>query len=221
MNLLSPVCVILGLYLAFAAGLIIIRNRSRQPLGTLIASASHFPLATLLLFVIVAVPTALQFFFPVILSALERDYTRFLNGEWWRVITPLFVQDGGVPGSIFNLSSLLLVGGVAERLWGSRQMIAIFSVGGLISEVVAFAWQPIGAGNSVGNFSLAASVAMKCLGPQAGKITRVIALLALSADAVLVVLRDIHGAAALAGAILAFTLTPGAQSKGHNAETPR
>jgi membrane associated rhomboid family serine protease len=220
MNLLSPVCVILGLCLAFAAGLIIIRNRSRQPLGTLAAPASQFPLATLLLFVMVAVPTALQFFFPVILSALERDYARFFSGEWWRVITPLFVQDGGVAGSIFNLISLLLVGGVAERLWGSRRMIAIFFVGGLISEVVAFAWQPIGAGNSVGNFSLAASVAVICLAPQAARITRVIALLALSSDTVLVVLRDIHGTAALAGAILGFTLTPGAQSKGQNAATP-
>lgn len=220
MKFLSPACVILGLYLAFAAGLIIIRNRSRQPLGTLAASASHFPLATLLLFVMVAVPTTLQFLFPVILSTLERDYARFLSGEWWRVITPLFVQDGGVPGSIFNLISLLLVGGVAERLWGSRRMIAIFFVGGLISEVVAFAWQPIGAGNSVGNFSLAASVAVTCLARQAGRITRVIALLALSSDAVLVVLRDIHGAAALAGAILGFTLTPVPQSKGQNAETP-
>ncbi len=93
-------------------------------------------------------------------------------------------------------------------------MIAIFFVGGLVGEVVAFAWQPIGAGNSVGNFSLAASVAVTCLAPQAGRITRVIALLALGADAVLIVHKDIHGAAALAGVILAFTLRPRAQGKG-------
>jgi membrane associated rhomboid family serine protease len=220
MNLLSPACVILGLCLSLTAGLIFIRNRSRQPLGASTAPASGFPLATLLLVVTVALPTTLQFFFPAILSALQRDYARFLSGEWWRMITPLFVQDGGVAGSIFNLVGLLLAGGVAERLWGSRRMIGIFFVGGLVGEVVAFAWQPIGAGNSVGNFSLAASVAVTCLAPQAGRITRVIALLALSADAVLVVLKDIHGAAALAGVILGLTLSPGAQNKGQNAETP-
>lgn len=214
MNLLSPACVILGLYLAFTAGLSFIRNGSGRSLGASTAPTSRVPLATLLLVVTVALPTTLQFFFPAILSALQRDYLRFMSGEWWRVITPLFVQDGGIAGSIFNLVSLLLVGWVAERLWGSRRMIAIFFVGGLVGEVVAFAWQPIGAGNSVGNFSLAASVAVTCLAPQAGRITRVIALLALGADAVLIVHKDIHGAAALAGVILAFTLRPRAQGKG-------
>ena len=164
----------------------------------------------------IALSTTLQFFFPAILSALQRDYVRFVGGEWWRVITPLFVQDGGIAGSIFNLVTLLLVGAVAEYLWGSRRMIGIFFVGGLVSEVVAFAWQPIGAGNSVGNFSLAGSVAIACLTPQAGRITRFVAVLALSADAVLVVLRDIHGAASVAGVILALALR-GKDRKGEKA----
>jgi len=217
---LSPVCVIFGLYLAFTAGLMFIRDRSRPSIGALAAPASHFPRATLLLFAMIATPTLFQISFPVILSALERDCARFLSGEWWRVITPLFVQDGGVAGSIFNLVSLLLVGAVSERLWGSRRMLVIFFGGGVVGEVVAFAWQPIGAGNSVGNLSLAASVAVTCLARRAGRMTRAIALLALSADAVLVVLKDIHGAAALAGAILGLTLSPRAQSKGQKVETP-
>jgi hypothetical protein len=61
-----------------------------------------------------------------------------------------------------------------------------------------------GAGNSVGNFSLAASVAVACLAPHAARITRMTALLALSADGVLVLLKDIHGAAAVAGITLAL-----------------
>jgi membrane associated rhomboid family serine protease len=201
MSFLSPACVILGLYLAFTAGLIFLRNRSTQR-----PRARRFPLATLLLIVAIALPTTLQFFYPAILTALQRDYTRFAGGEWWRVITPLFVQDGGVPGSLFNLVTLLLVGAVAENLWGGKRMIGIFFVGGIVSEVLAFAWQPIGAGNSVGNFSLAASVAIACLVPQARGITHVVAVLALSADAVLLILRDIHGAAAATGVILAFAL---------------
>jgi len=45
----------------------------------------------------VAVPTTLQFFFPSVLTLFERDYMRFLVGDWWRLITPLFVQDGALP----------------------------------------------------------------------------------------------------------------------------
>jgi membrane associated rhomboid family serine protease len=212
MNLLSPVCVIVGLYLAFTAGLIFIKSRSKQSLGAMAAPMSHFPLATSLLFVMIALPTTLQLVFPVILSALERDYAQFLSGDWWRAVTPLFVQDGGVPGTIFNLVGLLLVGAVSERLWGGRRMMAIFFGGGIVSEVVAFAWQPIGAGNSVGNFSLAASIAVRCLAPQAGRIPQAIALLALAADTVLLVLKDIHGVAALAGVILALALRSWGQS---------
>jgi membrane associated rhomboid family serine protease len=158
-------------------------------------------------------PTTLQFSFPAILSALRRDYARFLGGDWWRLITPLFVQDGGIAGAVFNLVSLLLVGGIAEQLWGSKRMIGIFFVGGVVGEAVAFAWQPIGAGNSVGNFSLAASVAVACLAPQVSRMTQMAALLALSADAVLVLLKDIHGAAAVAGITLALALREGWQSK--------
>lgn len=211
MNSLLLACVILGLYAACTAGFTFIRNRSVQPLPT--TPAWRFPRATLLLAVTVALPTTLQFFFPEILSAFRRDYARFLSGDWWRLITPLFVQDGGIAGAIFNVVSLLLVGGIAEQVWGGKRMIGIFFVGGIVGEAVAFAWQPIGAGNSVGNFSLAASVAVACLTPHAARITRMTALLALSADVVLVLLKDIHGAAAVTGITLALLLRAGWQSK--------
>jgi membrane associated rhomboid family serine protease len=204
MNSLLLACVILGLYSACTAGFTFIRNRSVQPLRTPTTPAWRFPRATFLLAVTVALPTTLQFFFPEILFAFRRDYARFLSGDWWRLITPLFVQDGGIAGAVFNVVSLLLVGGVAEQIWGSKWTIGIFFVGGIVGDAVAFAWQPIGAGNSVGNFSLAASVAVACLAPHAGRITRMAALLALSADVVLVLLKDIHGAAAIAGITLAL-----------------
>jgi membrane associated rhomboid family serine protease len=204
MNSLLPACFILGLYCPCAAGFSVIRDRSIQPLHLSKTLARRFPLATLLLTAAVALPSTLQFFFPAILSAFRRDYTRFVSGDWWRLITPLFVQDGGVGGAIFNLVSLLLVGGVAEQLWGSKRVIGIFFAGGVVGEAVAFAWQPVGAGNSVGNFSLAASVAVACLAPQVGRITQIAAFLGLSADAVLVLLKDIHGAAAVAGITLAL-----------------
>jgi rhomboid protease GluP len=213
MNPLAPACLVTSLCSAIAAGLTFSKRRPGEPLPSKAVFSSRVPLATLLLLACVAVPTTLQFRFPAILSTLQRDYARFASGEWWRVITPLFVQDGGVAGSVFNLVSLLLIGAVTERLRGSRQTIAIFLIGGVLSEIVAFGWQPVGAGNSVGNFSLAASISVACLVPQASKVSRAFALLSLVSAAVLVAVKDIHGAAAVAGAILALVLNHLTQDK--------
>ena len=121
------------------------------------------PYATLLLAVAIVIPTTLQFFVPTMLQMFERDYTKFLQGEWWRLITSLFVQDRGLSGSIFNLVSILLMGMVAEELWGSQKWLILFFGGGILSQVVAFGWQPVGAGTSVANFSLAGGTAVLCL----------------------------------------------------------
>jgi hypothetical protein len=88
-------------------------------------------------------------------------------------------------------------------------MLGIFFVGGTLAEAIAFTWQPIGAGNSVGNFSLAASVAAACLMAQSSRTTKMAAALALGADVVLVALKDIHGPAAVLGIILALALGGG------------
>jgi membrane associated rhomboid family serine protease len=204
MNYLLPILYILGLYSAYLAGFIYLRSRSTQPFKT---TEFHLPWVTVLLVIAIALPTTLQFFFPAILSILQRDYARFLEGKWWRLITPLFVQDGGVSGAIFNLVSLVFVGTVAEQLWDSRKLLMIFFIGGIISELVGFTWQPIGAGNSVANFSLAASIAVAWFRHNPPKPVQMAALLALGADVMLVALREIHGPAALAGAILAFILS--------------
>jgi membrane associated rhomboid family serine protease len=154
----------------------------------------------------IAIPTTLQFFFPTLLQLFERDYERFLAGDWWRLVTSLFVQDGGIGGSIFNLVSLILLGVVAEKLWGSRRWLVIFFTGGVLSQLIAFAWQPVGAGNSVANFSLAGSVAVLCLALKSSRVVRIAAILALGAGWTLLFLRDIHGPAMIFGAFIALFL---------------
>jgi membrane associated rhomboid family serine protease len=206
MNLFVTFLHIVGLYGAYLAGSIQLRTRSAEHTREPSHAARQLPQATLLMLLAVAVPTTLQFFFPSVLTLFERDYMRFLAGDWWRLITPLFVQDGGISGSIFNLVSLLLVGSAAEQLWGSRRWLIIWFIGGVLSEIIAFAWQPVGAGNSVANFSLAASVAVLCLTRNPLRPARIAALLALGAGMSLLLLNDIHGAAAMLGAVIAIVL---------------
>ena len=192
---------LVGLYGAYLAGAL--RVRATTPEATRASLLRPLPRATLLVFVTVAIPTTLQFFFPAILTLLRRDQSRFIAGEWWRLVTPLFVQDAGATGTIFNLVSLLIVGSVAERLWGSRRWLAIVAIGGIVSEVIAMSWRPVGAGNSVANFALAGSVVVAvCFGRQTPRRARVAALFALGAHVWLLLLKDIHGAAGIIGVIV-------------------
>jgi hypothetical protein len=41
----------------------------------------------------------LQLVFPQLLTQSMRNTTHFLKGEWWRIITALFFQDGGWAGA--------------------------------------------------------------------------------------------------------------------------
>jgi membrane associated rhomboid family serine protease len=197
----------LGIYGAFMAGSIHLRTHSLQSTSQHKPTSIRSPKATILLLFLVGIPSILQFFYPVMLDLFQRDLTRFVQGEWWRLVTPLFVQDGGLAGTLFNLVSLLLVGILAEQFWGSLPVLLIFFLGGFVGEIAGFAWQPVGAGNSVANFALAGSILTACLLRRPNRLVLSMTLLALSTYIVLVGLHDIHGPAAIAGMFLALVLS--------------
>jgi membrane associated rhomboid family serine protease len=113
------------------------------------------PLATVAVFLITATTSSLQAVVTGLEPALRRDPAALSAGEWWRVVTPLVVQDGGLAGTVGNLASLAIVGTVAERLLGSRRWLVQYAVGGLAGEAAGYAWEPHGAGNSVAVCGLA------------------------------------------------------------------
>jgi membrane associated rhomboid family serine protease len=203
-----PSLYVIVLYGACVAGLLRIRTQMglTRDLTKPASAMQQLPWATLLLTVAIGIPTSLQFVFPSLLTLFRRDAGAFLAGDWWRVLTPLLVQDGGVSGSVFNLISLILVGSVAERLWGSARWLTIFFLGGILSEFIALAWQPVGAGNSLANFSLAGSISMLCLTGNPPRLERTAACLSLGAGLWLLVLHDHHGAAVASGSLIAIAL---------------
>jgi membrane associated rhomboid family serine protease len=206
MTLFLSILYVVGLYSAFLAGSLYFRTQS-TPASKSNQYPRKIPVVTLTLVIAIAIPSVLQFFFPAILPTFERDYTQFRAGDWWRLVTPLFVQDGGVAGTMFNLVGLLLVGSIAERMWGSGRWLVIFFTAGILSQGIGFVWQPVGAGNSVGNFGLAASIAVYCLILPALPGVKIASCLTLGAGIILLLLQDIHGAAILLGAIVALVLT--------------
>ncbi|OWK41885.1 rhomboid family intramembrane serine protease [Fimbriiglobus ruber] len=64
-----------------------------------------------------------------------------LGGEWWRLITCGFVHGGGVH-LIANLFSLILIGPVAEGLWGRKRFAVLYAVAGFAAACAATAVHP-------------------------------------------------------------------------------
>ena len=95
---------------------------------------------------------------PAVLGTLERT-PAVLQGEAWRWLSSLLVQDGGVLGTVSNLIFLALLGAGAEQVVGRKTMIFCYLTAGLTGQVAGALWQPVGAGNSVAVCGLAGLVA--------------------------------------------------------------
>jgi membrane associated rhomboid family serine protease len=177
---------------AFAAGI--------RPLPTL--QQRRWPWATTVGLLIIGLPTLAQFTVaPSLLQGLERNWTLIGQGQVWRLLTSLVVQDGGIAGAIFNLVALAMIGFAAEKAWGAKRWIVIAVTGALGAQLWGKVVQPIGGGNSVMVFSLAASIAVLAV-LRGAAVQRILGLISLVGAVVLLIIGDIHGAAAAIGAVL-------------------
>jgi hypothetical protein len=105
------------------------------------------------------VMAVIQVVHPGVVSELERS-SAGLHGDWWRTATALFVQDGGLIGGASNLLFLASVGTLAEQVISRpRWLVHYFGVG-LFTELVAYALQPVGGGNSIAVCGLTGAVAL-------------------------------------------------------------
>jgi len=121
--------------------------------------------------------------------------------------TSLVVQDGGVAGAVSNLVALAIVGAVAEQVWERRRWLAIALGAALAGELWGLVVQPVGGGNSVADVGLAASLAVLAV-RRGDRTARALAAVSLAVYGVLLLTADVHGGAALAGALLAARCSP-------------
>lgn len=130
---------------------------------------------------------------PATLSTLERSASHILAGQWWRVLTALFVQDRWVSGGLLNGALLLSVGAVAEQHFSRTLWLAIYLIGGVLSELLALTWQPVGAGNSIACCALAGSLLVLSKPRRVRYLCALLAGLSACAAGVLLVKHNIHG----------------------------
>jgi membrane associated rhomboid family serine protease len=167
---------------------------------------NNLPVATLGVLAITGIVTGMQFFFPQLLPSVQRTPSAFAQHQWWRLITPLFVHSDGWRQIAFNFPAILIVGILAERVWGSRRWLILYFACGLIGELAGYAWRPYGAGASVAGAGLLGSLAAWLL--YKGRPAQAYfggAVILLGAVA-LVFARDIHGPPILAGACIGFAM---------------
>ena len=119
----------------------------------------RFPVVTAVVFAVTGVSNVLQFLVPGMLVRLERAPAG-LHGDWWRTGTALFVQDGGVAGTLSNLAFLVAAGAVAEQVTSRPRWLLGYFGAALTGELAGYAWQPYGGGNSIAICGLAGLVAV-------------------------------------------------------------
>jgi membrane associated rhomboid family serine protease len=139
---------------------------------------------------------------PGVLDALRRYRDRLTDGEWWRLVTPLVVQDGGWVGTILNVATLLVLGTFVESIFGWRTLLGVYLAAGLLSEAFAYTLlQDQGfAGNSVAVMGLAGLLAVASLASRTSP-ARVVGSIGLLAGLALIVTGNLLGVGFAVGAL--------------------
>src|SRR6185503_15357532 len=64
------------------------------------------------------------------------------HGEWWRVISSLFVHVGGLHLFV-NVAGLWMLGRLCEELFGAARTIAIAAIAGVVGALATYVASPV------------------------------------------------------------------------------
>ncbi|MFJ4584544.1 hypothetical protein [Streptomyces echinatus] len=73
----------------------------------------------------------LQGSWPGAMDALDSDPRR---SGWWRVVTSVFMQNGGFSGAVWNIATLAAVSALAQWFWRWPLMLTLFAAGILLPQ---------------------------------------------------------------------------------------
>ncbi|MEU4196633.1 rhomboid family intramembrane serine protease [Kribbella sp. NPDC026611] len=173
------------------------------------------PLLTVGVFVVTLACGVAQLVHRPLYDLVVRDAARIDAGEWYRLITGMFFQDGWAAGLVVNLVWLAAVGILAERVFGRVRWLVLYFGCGLFGQFMSYLWlNPVGAGNSMcsagllGALSVVVLVAARRYGVVFPSNLRMSALVVPVLAVVGTLLHDNHGLPCLLGMALGFLLLP-------------
>lgn len=161
-----------------------------------------WPWATIVVSGATALITGMQFVHPGLLAAMERRPGALGDHQYWRLFTPLFVHSDGWRQIAFNFPAIACSGYFVERIYGSRFWLICYFLSGAVAELIAFSWQPTGAGASIAGAGLLGALAVFALRRTRAPQPKLGALFILLGAVVLTYIRDIHGPPMLIGACI-------------------
>ncbi|ATY09465.1 rhomboid family intramembrane serine protease [Amycolatopsis sp. AA4] len=180
------------------------------------------PVLTGAVFLVTAVALVAQLADPSLFDRFKRDATTIDAGEWWRLLTGMFFQDGKLLGGLFNLVALAVVGTFAEWCLGRVSWFVLYFGCGLFGQFLSYVWlNPVGAGNSMcvaGLLGALAVVVWRARAAEPPQGLYLAALLIVPLAVLDTVLHDNHGMPALLGIALGLLVT--GSGKGRAAAGP-
>lgn len=164
--------------------------------------------ASMVLFAITFTVSTLQFIFPEVIPALDRNQDALMSGEFWRLITPLFIQPAGLWQCLFNGIFFFMFLPIGEHLYG-RRIILIFLLTGLVGQLVNYYWERGGGGSSTALYGVMGSLYMYIILHRQNfpKGYRLIPLAGFLGAAILCFFEDGHAPALLAGGLVSLVLS--------------
>jgi len=196
------------------------------------AAGRRWPWVSATIIAVTAVVTGLQFAYPAVLDALRRDADGLLDGEVWRMVTPIFVQSNGVTQAVLNGFLALVFLPVAERLYGNGLWLVYIGSGVVYQIANVMLFPDNGAGSSSAIFGAMGAMHVYVLRhaigqladsdspPRIDKPFMVISAVPIAAAVVLAIFRDGHGWGVLAGALFSLLfLRPGRTAAGRAARS--
>jgi membrane associated rhomboid family serine protease len=114
-------------------------RQARKVRSTLRAMA---PAVFALIVINVAVYVA-QKAFPVVTQRFSSHPALIAQGQWWRLITPMFLHSPFLIWHIvFNMMALFIYGPHVERVYGTRRFVALYLVTGFVASAVSYTFGP-------------------------------------------------------------------------------
>ena len=168
----------------------------------------RLPVITVLIIGSTALITGLQFVFPEVLGALRRNREALLAGEWWRIVTPLFVQAYGWGQACINGVAAIIFCPLAERLYG-KKLWALYFIPGVVGQIFGYLWSPNTAGSSLGIAGVMGGLfAFVVLHRRELSVSaQLFSMCGIAGAVALCFWRDIHGPPTVLGILLAGIMT--------------
>jgi membrane associated rhomboid family serine protease len=112
---------------------------TRKARSTLRAMA---PAVFALIVINVAVYVA-QKMFPIVTQRFSSQPIKIADGQWWRLVTPMFLHSPFLIWHIvFNMMALFIYGPYVERAYGTRRFVALYLVSGFVAGAVSYTFGP-------------------------------------------------------------------------------